>query len=259
MSSKCWKFTNFYLQHKPLSPKRDSYIQLLTQHLHLDVHGYLKLNTFKAKFVPPSVNPISVNGQTFFSCLGEKALESLRTPLSHTHIPFPILQQILLAVSLKTHLLITLSLFLRTLLPPWSEPVWFGLPQWSTKWSPYFSLAFLKYFPFRKVTKVSWSKLSAQRWLTSFGIKLNVFIMSYIIYMIRTSTFSLISSPTSQPLHTVSGLLVPLLLFSHPRHIPQGSWICYFLCLEHGKWHSPCPHFIQVSIQMSVNQRVLPC
>lgn len=62
ISSKCWKFTNLYLQHKPLSPKRDSYIQLLTQQLHLDVHGYLKLNTFKAKFVPPSVNPISVNG-----------------------------------------------------------------------------------------------------------------------------------------------------------------------------------------------------
>ena len=49
-----------------------------------------------------------------------------------------------------------------------------------------------------------------------------------------------------------------LIVFIHPRHIPQGSWICYFLCQEHRKLHSPCPHFIQVSIQKSLNQKVLP-
>lgn len=191
ISSKCWKFTNLYLQHKPLSPKRDSCIQLLTQQLHLDIHGCLKLNTFKAKFVPPSVSPISVNVNLLQSLRWKSLGITTDSSLPYTHsISNP-----------SANLWITLLLFLRTLLPPWSEPVWplSGLLQWSANWSPYFSLAFLKYFPLWKVTKVSWSKLSAQRRLTSFGIKSNVFIMSYIVYMIRASTFSLISSPTPSP------------------------------------------------------------
>lgn len=98
----------------------DVYVQLFIQHLHLDVPGISNLtHTKQSVFILQSI-PSQEIAIPFFSFLGQKALESLWTALSHIHTLLPILQQMLLAVSLKTHLS-TLPFFLPKSLPPWSE------------------------------------------------------------------------------------------------------------------------------------------
>lgn len=145
--------------------------------------------------------PFQQMAKLFFSCLGQKALQSLWTPLSDTHISNPLANP--LAMSLKTPLSI-LSFFClhyyhpglsrHDLLLDYCNGLLTGLSAsllllWSTSHSAKSS----------KLAKGP-SKLSAQRQLILIGIKSKVFSMAYKIYNIGAPTYCLISFPTSQPL-----------------------------------------------------------